>query len=177
MNAAEALLLLAVLLGCSSILWSSLRLGIGPVPTSPAVRDALIASIPLDAKGLWHEFGAGWGGVAFALARARPGIRLIAWEASPVPFLFLRLRLALAPIANLELRRADFLTAELGSTEGVVCYLFRAAMARLAVKFAAELPGGALIVSNTFSLPDWKPESWVDVPGVQMGRVWRYRKR
>ena len=39
----------------------------------------------------------------------------------------------------------------------VLCYLYPGGMTRLQPKLAAELPADALVISNTFALPDWQP--------------------
>jgi len=166
--------LAVVVLAAASIIVATLRLGISPVPSSRRVRHAVLALAPRDVEGEVHELGAGWGGLAIALADANPRARVIAWEASFVPWLVFRLRLALRPRPNLTLKRADFFNGDLRQARLVVCYLWTGAMARLAEKFQAELADGAVVVSHTFGLRGWTAEEtrWVD--DVYRTPVYRY---
>lgn len=157
-----------------SVVLSSLRLGISPMPTSPKVRRALMSLAPDDVRGEVHELGAGWGGLALALADAYPAARVIAWEASWVPWVIFWLRLLLRPRANLELRRQDFFLADLSKASLVSCYLWTGAMDRLGPKFDAELPDGAVVLSQTFALRGRRPETTVVVEDLYRTPVYRY---
>lgn len=158
----------------ASVLWDAARLGIGPVPTGGAVRAALLTLMPADAAGDWHELGAGFGGLAVALARARPAVRVVAWEAALVPWLVLRLRVAALGPANVEVRRGDVFGADLRGARGVVCYLFTGAMKRLGPKLRAELPVGAVVLSHTFALAEWTPERSAVAEDLYRTPVYRY---
>lgn len=168
------LMLGVVTAAAASIAWSTLRLGISPMPTSRRVRAALLDLVPREVDGEVHELGAGWGGLAFALAETLPRARVVAWEVSFVPWLVCRLRLALKPRPNLELRRRDFFEADLSGARVVVCYLWTGAMTRLAQKFSAELPEGAVVLSQTFALRGWTAETTRVVEDVYRTPVYRY---
>jgi predicted RNA methylase len=150
-----AVLGLVVLAGVS-IIWNTLSLGIGPVPSTPRVRKAVLAMVPSTLEGELHELGAGWGGLALALARHCPRARVIAWERSLVPFLVLLVRQKLG-VANLEVRYADFFTARFEQATAIVCYLFPEAMRRLDPCLRASCRRDTLIVSHTFALRGWEP--------------------
>jgi hypothetical protein len=169
---------LAVVLGTvaalASVVWSTLRLGISPMPTSRRARRALLSLVPPDVQGEVHELGAGWGGLALALAEACPRAQVIAWEASWVPWLVFRLRLVLRPPSNLELRRRDFFEADLSRAGLVVCYLWTGAMTRLSRKFDAELSPGAVVLSHTFGLRGWSAETTRSVDDLYRTPVYRY---
>lgn len=158
MTGALVLLLVALLLaGMLSIVISTLRTGISPMPTLGEVRRQLLPLVEADLEGTILELGAGWGRLAFALADRCPGAKVIAFELSPLPFAFCWLRQRLAPRPNLELRRQDFFSASFTGASLVVCYLFPGAMTRLEPKLAAELAPGTRILSHTFALRGWKP--------------------
>lgn len=135
----------------ASIVWSTLRLGISPMPTSRAVLATLLPMIPVELEGDVHELGAGWGTLAIAIAQRCPKARVIAHEASPLPFLFCKLRQLVTPRPNLTLRFGDFHEADLRGAKVVVAYLWTGGMQRLATKFDAELPPGATVISHTFA--------------------------
>lgn len=169
------LLLLAVLLaGVASIVFHTLRTGISPMPTAPKVRRQLLSLVPPELEGTVLELGSGWGTLAFALADRCPRARVVAFEVSPLPYAFSRLRQRLAPRPNLRFVREDFLRASFAEASLVVCYLFPGGMARLAPKLLAELPPGARIVSSTFALRGWKPLRTVGVDDLYRTPVYLY---
>lgn len=152
------LLLLGLLVaGALSIILHTLRTGISPMPTAPRVRRQLLSLFNANEEGTVLELGSGWGTLAFALADRCPRARVVAYEVSPLPHAWSRLRQRLAPRPNLRLVRGDFFTASFAEASTVVCYLFPGAMARLAPKLRGELPPGARVVSHTFALRGWKP--------------------
>ena len=125
--------------------------------TPGAVRRQLLSLLPADLEGTILELGSGWGTLAFALADRCPRAQVVAFELSPLPYAFSRLRQRLAPRPNLRLVRQDFFTASFAGASAVVCYLFPSGMGRLAPKLSGELPPGARILSHTFALRGWQP--------------------
>lgn len=168
--------LLVLVASGASLIASTLRLGISPMPTSRKAREAMLGLIPPDTRGVVHELGAGWGGLALALSRHCREARVVAWERSPVPWAVARLRARLAGLENLEVRYADFLGADLSGASVLVCYLFTGGMAALDEKLRRELPGAAVgVVTNTFLLRGWTPEATVTVDDLHRSTVARYR--
>lgn len=166
--------LVLVAAGAGSIIFFTLRLGISPMPTSPKVRAAMLSLVPPETRGEVHELGAGWGGLALALARRCPSARVVAWEVSWVPFVIAATRARLAGLPNLEVRRDDFFTADFREASVLVCYLFTGAMRRLDEKLRRELAGAPLVViTNTFLLHGWPEERAVVVDDLYRSRVVR----
>src|SRR5689334_1257490 len=92
------LLLLALLLGAMlSIVVYSLRIGITRMRTSGKVRQRMLSLLPAAQEGTLLELGSGWGHLAFALADHCPRASVVAYEWSPLPYAFSRLRQRLAP--------------------------------------------------------------------------------
>ena len=133
--------------------------GITPVPTGPRVRRAMLDSAPATIHGDILELGAGWGSLAFPLARRYPNCRVRAYEYSPIPWFFCLLRQALRPAPNLSLHRANFLHASFHGTGLVFCYLCPKGMRALAPKMKDELDAGAVVISNSFDIPGWRPQA------------------
>ncbi len=148
--------------------------GISPVPTSRRARAAMLAAAGRPGDGVILELGSGWGTLAFPLARAFPDRTVVAYEISPVPWLFSLLRFALFPRPNLRIRRADFFEESLAGASLVVCYLMPRGMARLKAKFEAELGPEAVVVSNTFSVPGWRPAARRDADDLHGSTVYVY---
>lgn len=159
-----------------SIFWSTLSLGISPMPTLPKVTTEVLAIVPEPLEGEVHELGAGWGTLAWAVAARHPKAQVIAWERSPVPFLFLWLRLRLQPRPNVTLRFANFLAADLSRAQLVIAYLWTGGMAALAPKFEAELPAGACVISHTFAWRGKTPELTRRAGDLYQTPVYRYRR-
>ena len=134
------------------------RVGISPMPSLRQARQEILRRVPVESDGPVVELGCGWGSLAIPLARLNPKRPVVAYELSPVPWLFTRLRRALSRTPNLELHRKDFFDASLREASVVVCYLYTGAMERLREKFEKELAPGTLVISNTFAIPSWSPE-------------------
>lgn len=149
--------------------------GISPVPTNRRVRATLLAALPDRFAGTIFELGSGWGTLAFPLARKYPGCPVEAYELSPAPWAFSRLRALVTPAPNLTIHRADFHRASLAHGALVVCYLYPGGMARLRPKLEAELPAGALVVSNFFAVPGWTPLAVHRADDLEASPVYVYR--
>lgn len=127
------------------------------MPTSLKVKHKLLEQ-PLSIKpGIIYELGAGWGTLAFALAKKYPDLKVKAYETSPIPYYFCRLYNYLFPRPNLQFYRTDFFTVELKDASLIVCYLYPKAMEKLKEKLHSELKTGCVIVSHTFALPGTSP--------------------
>jgi hypothetical protein len=55
-------------------------------------------------------------------------------------------------------------------------YLYPGAMARLSEKLACQMKDTAVIVSNTFALPQWKPILIIELQDMYHTKVYVYRK-
>ena len=170
------LLLAALVMVIGSILLTTLCTGVPPMPSNNNVAATMLALVPADTRGVIYELGAGWGGFAVRLAWRCPAARVIAYELSPLPFIVAKALQWLSRRRNLEVRYGNFMSRPLGDGAVVTCYLMIGAMVRLAPKLRAELPAGALVVSNAFTLPDWPPERIVTVTAYQNTPVYLYRQ-
>jgi hypothetical protein len=179
---AFALLSLVLVLAAFALMFGyTIRTGISPVPTTPRVAAEIFAAcppeslIPPEAGGVVFELGSGWGNLAMALAKRFPERAVVGYELSPLPWLVSRLALCLRPRPNLALQRADFMAADLSDAALVVCYLYPGAMRRLREKLKRELPAGALVVSNAFLVPGWRPTSVRHATDQYESPVYLYR--
>ena len=171
----EATVLAIACLALLSIFWSTLTLGISPMPTARKVKTEVLALLPEALSGEVHELGAGWGTLAWAVASVRPGAQVIAWERSPFPYLFCKLRSWVQPRPNLTLRFADFHEADLHRATLVLAYLWTGAMTKLGPKFEAELAPGAIVISHTFAWRGKEPEATRTASDLYRTPVYRYR--
>jgi len=137
---------------------SSRTAGIPPVPTLPKTRRRIMAALQTHLKDVQPsniaELGSGWGGLSVALSRIFPDAAITGYEISPAPYWFSKLRCF---GRNIHFLRHNFYEADFSAFDVVVCYLSPQHMKKLKSKLEKELPDGALIISNSFSIPDWKP--------------------
>lgn len=161
-----------VIAGAVSVLRSAVKLGIGPVPTSRPVRRAMCELVPPTASTI-YELGCGWGGLARALARRCPSARIIAIEASFVPWAMTAAMQAVQKIPNLEVVRGSFWSHPLGEADVLVCYLYTGGMKELAER--VRLKPGAVLISATFALPGRAADDTVRVSDLYRTPVYRYR--
>lgn len=173
--AVELTVVALVLAVIGAILFHTLVTGMAPMPTSPAVKAAMLAMLPDDLEGTVFELGSGWGTLAFPLARRYPRGAVVGYELSVVPWLVSKLRGAIAAPPNLVLRRADFHRADLAGAALVVCYLHPAGIERLKGKLEAELAPGTLVLSNFFAFHGWRPVSVRTVGDLHASRIYLYR--
>ena len=171
----EIIALITVLAAIALVFVPTLVTGASPLPTSAAVRDTMIGLLPDDINGPIYELGAGWGGLAVALARRYPSTPVTAFEVSPLPWAFSRLRLLMGGPGNLTFKLGDFHRADLGDAGLVTCYLPPPAIDKLNSKLATELTPGALVLSNTFALRGWRPIDEKTAPDRHLSRVYLYR--
>jgi hypothetical protein len=150
--------LAAVLIAVPVSLAYCIVTGISPIPSTSTARDCMFACLPADLTGKVAELGAGWGSLAFPLAAQFPSVEVLAFEVSPVPWLFMLARYALVRPFNVTIRRRNFMRESLEGVSAVVCYLHSEALAKARAKLEAELAPGTLVISNTFDIPGWEPE-------------------
>ena len=150
--------------------------GISPMPTGLRVRRSLLnAMAELEPAGLVVDLGSAWGTLALSVARRFPMCRVLGYENSPVPFAVARLLQVVCSTDGLKFERRDFFDVSFEDADGVICYLYSGAMARLKSKFESELRPGAWVVSHTFAVPDWKPEREVVVDDLYRTKIYVYR--
>jgi hypothetical protein len=107
------------------------------------------------------DLGCGAGGLLRQLAAARPDCDFVGIEHAPLPWLLARLRAR--GLANMTVQRGDFWQETLNNYGFVYAFLSPAPMPRLWHKACAEMAPGALLVSNSFAVPDIVPARIVEV--------------
>ena len=167
------LLVIAALLVGLSIVWTTLRVGIPPMPSSSKATRAILSLIPVKAGERIAELGSGWGGLALAVTRHQHTAQVVAYELSLLPWLWSIAVARLTGRQNIEFIRGDFFDADLTDTDVVLCYLFPDAMERLAKELRSLKPG-SIIISNTFRLPGWQPDELIELDDLYRTRIYRY---
>jgi len=138
------------------------RLGAPPMPSSAAERRAVLALLARSVEGKRSavtilEAGAGWGGLALAMARAQPHCSVVAVEGAVAPAMvcWLRARLLRArggPLVRVHL--GDVRRVDVGSVDMAVAFLGPEPTALLAEHLASTQPG-VEVISVGFALRGW----------------------
>jgi hypothetical protein len=171
----DYIILTAVIAGVFLSLLYSLITGISPVSSTFKSRRKIIQTVKPDQEGFIYELGVGWGALAFPLARRCPGATVVAYELSPVPWLFLKMRVLFWGPRNLKIVRQNFLKDNLSKASLVVCYLYPGAMTRLSSKLSRELEPDASVISNTFAIPAWTPTLIQNIEDVMCPHIYHYK--
>jgi len=150
-------IIVSVIVGIMLSLLYSLITGISPVSSILISRKKIIKTVSPKQKGYIYELGAGWGALAFPIARRCPESKVFAYDLSPVPWIFLKLRAFLFGPRNLKIERRNFFKDDISKASLVVCYLYQGAMVKLTSKLLMGLKPSATVISNTFEIPNWTP--------------------
>lgn len=170
----ELLVLSITFMACLSIIWSSLRAGITPVPSHRKARQTILAAADLSPLGTIIDLGSGWGHLTLALAKKYPDRTVIGYEISLIPWLTSLLLQRVQGLDNLTLLRANFLSTELPQAALLVCYLYPGGMKKLAEKLC-EKPIAAMLISNTFALPGKEPTQTIRLNDLYKSPIYVYR--
>ncbi|BAO28451.1 type 12 methyltransferase [Sulfuritalea hydrogenivorans sk43H] len=144
-----------------------------PLYLTNAVASEAVAGLIPDEPVSVVDLGCGDGGLLRRLARARPDCRFVGFEHAPLTWAWAWLGCRGLP--NIEIRFGDFWSHPLGGYALVYAFLSPVPMQRLWLKARAEMKPDALLVSNSFTVPDIEPESTVEVADARQTRLYCYR--
>lgn len=98
------------------------------------------------------DFGCGLGSVLAPLARRFPQAQFVGYETAPLPYLVAKLRSL--SIKNLKIKRESFWATKWNRYDVIYCFLSPAPMPEIAAQAKNRVKPGAVLISNTFSLPE-----------------------
>ncbi|MDP2810594.1 MAG: class I SAM-dependent methyltransferase [Rhodocyclaceae bacterium] len=154
------------------IFWRTDRSRVPLYLTNAVASEALAGLLPAEPIAV-IDLGCGDGGLLRRLARARPDCRFVGFEHAPLTWAWAWLRCRRLP--NVEIRFGDFWSHPLGGYALVYAFLSPAPMQQLWTKAKAEMKAEALLVSNSFAVPDIQPASTVEVADRRRTRFYCYR--
>lgn len=151
----------AIILVGISLFFES-KTDIASVPTLPWVQKKMISALKKRFKpeGSYEfaELGSGWGSLVFGLANAFPNSSVHGYELSPIPYyVSLVLNKIFGDKNRVNIYKDDFFDVDLSQMDLVIFYLSGRHAIRLQDKLEAEMKPGAVVMSNSFPIPDWKP--------------------
>ena len=100
-----------------------------------------------------YDLGAGDGKFLRALTKKYSDISAIGFEKSFLPYIISKI----FPNKKFKIKFKNFFKADLSSADFIFAYLFPEYMKNLGPKLYSEMKPGAILVSSTFSIPDWQP--------------------
>lgn len=156
-----------------ALYWSSFRTQVPLYLTNRRTLATLAALLPPDRALRVLDLGSGTGTLPAVLGRQHPDWRIEGLELAPGPWLIGRWRTRRLP--NVSLRRTDFFSVRWSEYDVVYAFLSPVPMAAVWEKAQAELPAGALLVSNSFPVPGRKPDQVVTVADRRATRLYVYR--
>ncbi len=174
----EITAILIAILATLSIVRSTHKVGISPVPSTRRARQVILAAVAdrITGDGPIVDLGSGWGHLALAAARRFPERRIIGYELSPIPWCVSILLKKILGRHNLVFYRRDYLKADLPGAAAFLCYLFPGGMQALEEKLAREKKQVRLIVSNTFALPRVAPDELIRLKDIYRTPIYIYHK-
>lgn len=170
----QIIVIAGIILAGTSIVLTSLKVGIGPLPSSGGARRVVLSAAETAVAGPIIDLGSGWGSFVIPLARKYPDRKIIGYELSSVPYYFSSLLKRFMGLDNLTLRHEDFLGADLSEASVLLCYLFPGGMVSLEEKLLHELKGQTRVISCLFALPSCVPSRTMRINDVFKTPVYIY---
>lgn len=167
--------MVSTLLVVGSIVWSTAKVGISPMPSSRKAREAIIRLMADTGTGPVYDLGSGWGGLVIRLAKKHPDRKIVGYEVSFVPWLVSVFFKKTLRLDNLEIHNKNFLLADLSGADVLVCFLHTDGMRDVAGKLAADNISNVFLISNYFALPSCQPETAVLISDFYKSPIYRYR--
>lgn len=144
-----------------------------PLYLSSAPTAAALAALLPNQSSQIIDLGCGNGVLLRRMARLRPDCSFVGVEYAPLPWLWAQL--SCAGIANCRIINGDYWRQSLADYDLVYAFLSPVPMVRLWAKACVEMKSGAQLVSNSFAVPERKPDAIVEVPDGRRTRLYCYR--
>ena len=152
--------------GLLSILYSTIRTGISPMPSSVNSRLEMMKLVPTDPK-FCIDLGSGWGGLLLQLSKRFPKTKIIGYEISILPYLYSKW---VCRNKNIDIFRKSYLSVSHPEDTVFFCYLCPSSMKKL----AQQPPEYGWLISHTFALPSHTPVRSCVCDDVYRTRIYVY---
>ncbi|WP_051304646.1 class I SAM-dependent methyltransferase [Chitinilyticum litopenaei] len=160
-------------LGAAILLWllsgSAIRDRVPLYFSGGGALQVLVERVPPNARLI--DLGAGTGRVLAHLHRHRPDLQLSGIERSPLLWLLGRCSLPSA----IDWRRGDLRRLDLSAFDCVYVFLSSEPMATVWEKVCSEMGEGGMLISNSFAVPDVRPDDVVDCGDWKGGKIMFWR--
>jgi hypothetical protein len=155
------------------VYWSSFRTQVPLFLSNRITVHRLASSLPDSGHLRILDAGSGTGSFVRHLARLRPDWQIHGLESAPAPYWLSRWLTRKQPATQLV--RGDLWRHSLAGYDLVYAFLSPVPMPELWRKARKEMKPGSLLVSNSFPIPDVKPESILKVDDRRNTRLHYYR--
>lgn len=175
-SAAPAWIYLLAFAAIALVSWNAPSEKVPLYLTNRKTREALGRLVTESGARSFIDLGCGTGGVISSLKRRHPQLAVTGVETAPLVFALAWLRLlplrgiGVATVAYRSLWKED-----LSRYDIVYCFLSPAPMGKLYAKAKAEMKPGALLVSNSFKVPDVEPERIIELGDGRQTGLYIYR--
>jgi len=169
------LLLIAGVFITVSLIYSSVKLGISPMPSSKKAYNTMMTLVNETGMGSITDLGSGWGNIVIPIAKKYPQRQVIGYELSLLPWLTSTLLKKLLGLKNLTLYRQNFYNADLSGASVLVCYLYPQAMDKIKNKLLLEQTTVDFIISNNFALPSCQPYKVLQLDDFYQSPIYLYK--
>jgi len=163
-----------VLFVTSTILYSTVKLGISPMPSSNKAYRAMMQLADETGTGTIIDMGSGWGNFVIPIAKKYPQRQIVGYELSYLPWLISTLLKKTLGLKNLTLHRQSFYKADFSIASVLVCYLFPEAMDKISKKLRLEQAGVNFVISNNFVLPLWQHSKVIHINDFYKSPIYLY---
>ena len=155
------------------VFWGTVK---GDVPlflSSTAVVEAVSQLITQESAQYFAELGAGIGTVTVPLAKQHPQLIINAWERAPIPWVINIWRSR--HYANSHCYRSDLWNCDFSQYDVIFAFLSPVIMPELGAKLKTAMRPGSLLISSSFAIPDWQPETIKQVDDLAKTQLYCYR--
>jgi hypothetical protein len=134
------------------------------VPTPVAVVEQMLTLADVGSGDVVFDLGSGDGRIV--IGAAKRGAKAVGIDIDPKRIAESRANADTAKVTDrVEFRHGDLFQTDLRSANAVTLYLLPTLNVKLRPKLFEELRPGTPVVSNSFDMGDWKPDSTVQVEG------------
>ncbi|ABV36790.1 conserved hypothetical protein [Shewanella sediminis HAW-EB3] len=187
-----------------TIVWTTIRVGISPMPSSTKAYRAMIKLTEHTGDGPIYDLGSGWGSLVIRMATKFPKRQVVGYELSLLPYLVSLSVKRLMRLDNLNLYRQDFMKADLSGASVLLCYLYPDGMSKLDLLIDTQSKKDLctstsslskvnskhlfsdtphfhcgcnpdFVISNNFALPSRKAEKEVRLDDLYRSPIFRYK--
>lgn len=139
------------------------------VPYAPTQRtklDGIMSQFDIKQGDIFYDIGCGDG--RMLLEAEKHGAKAIGFEISPIPYLKARLNIWLSK-SNAQVLYKNFYHVNLSDADAVFCFLIDKVMPQVEEKLQKELRPGIKVVSYAFKMPNWKPDTVINLSPNKTG--------
>lgn len=155
----------SALIAITSLAAQSRPLDVPYVPSTPDAVAAMLKLAHVSPSDTVYDLGCGDGRIVIAAAKVF-GARGVGIDIDPARIRDARENARKAGVTNLvRFEQNDLFQADIHEASVVTLFLLSSVNRRLRPKLLHDLRPGSRIVSNTFTMGDWKPARQVSIPG------------